>query len=46
MPQLPEVVLNNLSKQTVKEGYKFKKLYKYLYNPEFYYRAYGKMYSK
>lgn len=44
--QKPEVVLNNLSKHAKDENYKYEKLYKYLYNPEFYLRAYGKMYSK
>ena len=44
--QKPDVVLNNLSKHAKDENYKYEKLYKYLYNPEFYLRAYGKIYSK
>lgn len=44
--QKPEIILNNFSKQTVKVGYKFNKIYKNLYNPELYIRAYGSMYAK
>ena len=44
--QKPEIILNNLVKQSNKENYKYNRLYRYLYNPEFYYRAYGRIYSK
>lgn len=44
--QKPGVVLNNLTKQTQNKDYKFKKLYKFLYNEEFYMRAYGNIYAK
>lgn len=42
----PRVVLDNLLSKTREEGYKFQRLYRNLYNPEFYLMAYGKMYAK
>lgn len=40
------VVLSNFSKQTIKRGYKFNKIYKNLYNPELYINIYKELYSK
>ncbi|MEW9574645.1 reverse transcriptase domain-containing protein [Bacillus toyonensis] len=42
----PKIVLDNLSSHATKEHYVFEKLYRNLYNPEFYYLAYQKMYAK
>lgn len=42
----PKVVLDNLAKQTTRENYKFRRLYRNLYNMEFYLIAYAKIYSK
>lgn len=39
----PQIILNNLSKETTKPNYKFKRLYRNLYNEEFYYIAYEKL---
>ena len=44
--QKPEIVLNNLHKQSKNKDYKFRRLYRNLYNPDFYYRAYTKIYAK
>ncbi|HFU4589885.1 TPA: maturase, partial [Bacillus thuringiensis] len=41
----PVYVLNTLSKNTIKENYKFKRLYRNLYNPEFYYKGYQEIYA-
>ncbi|MFD5854325.1 reverse transcriptase domain-containing protein [Cytobacillus pseudoceanisediminis] len=42
----PKVVLDNLAKQTIRKDYKFQRLYRNLYNMEFYLIAYAKIYSK
>ncbi|MGM0863075.1 MAG: reverse transcriptase domain-containing protein [Bacillota bacterium] len=42
----PKVVLDNLAKQTTRKDYKFQRLYRNLYNMEFYLMAYAKIYSK
>ncbi|MHA2896509.1 reverse transcriptase domain-containing protein, partial [Bacillus cereus] len=42
----PKIVLDNLSSHATTEHYVFEKLYRNLYNPEFYYLAYQKMYAK
>jgi len=39
----PKDVLENLQKQACKEDYKFDRLYRNLYNPEFYLEAYAKI---
>ena len=44
--QKPEIILNNLHKQSKNKDYKFRRLYRILYNPDFYYRAYCKIYAK
>ena len=36
----PENVLKSLSEQATKENYRFERLYRNLYNPEFYLLAY------
>lgn len=42
----PDVVLNNLVSKSKNEGYVFDRLYRNLYNPEFYLKAYAKIYTK
>jgi group II intron reverse transcriptase/maturase len=42
----PKVVLDNLAKKTTREDYIFQRLYRNLYNIEFYLTAYAKIYSK
>lgn len=42
----PQVVLDNLVRQSKVEGYMFERLYRNLYNPEFYLMAYSKIYHK
>lgn len=42
----PELVLDILKEKAGKRDYVFKGLYKNLYNPDFYLKAYGKMYAK
>ena len=42
----PLVVLANLAKHSSEENYKYTKLYRNLYNVEFYYIAYQKIYAK
>ncbi|WP_137665515.1 reverse transcriptase domain-containing protein [Enterococcus hulanensis] len=42
----PEVILNNLAKKTKQKDYKFERIYRNLYNPEFYIMAYGNIASK
>lgn len=42
----PEVVLNNLTKQSMKPGYRFEKLYRVLFNEEMFYVAYQQLYAK
>lgn len=39
----PETVLDNLRYQTKNQNYRFHRLYRNLYNPEFYIGAYGKL---
>jgi group II intron reverse transcriptase/maturase len=43
--QNSEVVLINLSKQTNKSGYVFERLYRILYNPQMYIKAYSNIYK-
>lgn len=42
----PKVVLDNLTNKSIVEGYKYERLYRNLYNPEFYLMAYGNIYHK
>ncbi len=42
----PSQVLNNLVDNSKKQGYKFQRLYRNLYNIEFYYEAYQNIYAK
>lgn len=42
----PEIILNTLAKKTKQQNYKFERIYRNLYNPEFYIMAYGKIASK
>ncbi|MED3357669.1 reverse transcriptase domain-containing protein, partial [Bacillus thuringiensis] len=42
----PNDVLNSLIKQANDKGYKFKRVYRNLYNKEFYLMAYSNIYSK
>lgn len=41
----PKRVLNELTKQSRKEGYHYQRLYRNLYNPEFYLLAYQNIYA-
>ncbi|MBM7556442.1 reverse transcriptase domain-containing protein [Halanaerobacter jeridensis] len=41
----PKVVLYNLAKQAKKEDYKFRRIYRNLYNPKFYLKAYDNIYA-
>ncbi len=41
--QSPIVILSNLQKQSQKSSYKFRRLYRNLYNPEFYLTAYDNL---
>lgn len=43
--QSSEIVLYNLSKQAMKDGFNFDRLYRYLYNEDFYIKAYTKIYK-
>lgn len=43
--QSSEVILNNLTKQALKPDFKFDRLYRILYNPDIYIRAYSNIYS-
>lgn len=42
----PKVVLDNLTKKAKNENYLFERLYRNLYNSEFYYQAYQRIYCK
>ncbi|APO48529.1 group II intron reverse transcriptase/maturase (plasmid) [Paenibacillus xylanexedens] len=42
----PETVLDNLAKQALRPDYKFQRLYRNLYNTDFYLMAYSKIYAK
>jgi group II intron reverse transcriptase/maturase len=42
----PAVVLNNLTKQSMKTGYQFEKLYRVLFNEEMFYVAYQQLYAR
>lgn len=42
--QNSNIVLNNLFKQSTKSNYHYKRLYKNLLNPDFYYKAYSNIY--
>ena len=42
----PKIVLDNLASQSNRSDYKFRRLYRNLYNKEFYLSAYGRIYSK
>lgn len=44
--RIPEVVLNSLSSKSRDKEYKYRDLYRNLYNPEFYLRAYQKVAPK
>lgn len=41
--RIPEIVLSHLSSKATDYGYKFKNLYRNLYNPHFFLKAYGKI---
>ena len=41
--QSSEIVLYNLSKQAMKDGFEFDRLYRHLYNEDFYIKAYTKI---
>ena len=41
----PNIVLKNLSEKSKDSSYKFERLYRNLYNPEFYYQAYQNIYA-
>ncbi len=41
----PQIVLENLQRQSLKSGYGFERLYRNLYNPDFYLLAYQNMYA-
>lgn len=41
----PDKVLNSLQSNTVKDGYKFDRIYRNLYNPKFYLLAYQNIYN-
>ena len=43
--QNSEVILNNLAKQASKPEFKFDRLYRILYNPDIYVKAYSNIYS-
>lgn len=43
--QSSEIVLYNLSKQAMKDDYEFGRLYRHLYNEDFYIKAYSKIYK-
>lgn len=43
--QNSEVILNNLAKQAEKPEFKFNRLYRILYNPDIYVKAYSNIYS-
>jgi len=43
--QNSEIVVCNLSKQATKADFKFDRLYRHLYNKDFYYKAYAKIYK-
>ena len=42
----PNTVLDSLTKQSTRENYKFERIYRNLYNVEFYLMAYAKIYAK
>lgn len=42
----PDVVLNNLVSKSKEENYVFDRLYRNLYNPDFYLKAYANIYAK
>ncbi|MEW5953361.1 MAG: reverse transcriptase domain-containing protein [Bacillota bacterium] len=41
----PQIVLENLQKKSLKKDYQFKRLYRNLYNPDFYILAYQNLYT-
>jgi hypothetical protein len=41
--RISEIVLSHLSSKATDQGYKFRNLYRNLYNPHFYLKTYGKM---
>lgn len=43
--QSSEIVLNNLSKQSLRENYRFNRLYRNFFNSDFYYKAYSNIYA-
>lgn len=42
----PKIVLDSLMKQSIRKDYKFQRIYRNLYNTEFYLMAYAKIYAK
>lgn len=42
----PDIVLNNLASKSKDSNYVYDRLYRNLYNPEFYLKAYAKIYAK
>ena len=42
----PDLVLESLERHSVEENYKYEKLYRNLYNTDFYLKAYAKIYAK
>ena len=43
--RIPKVVLNRLTTKAKEQEYVFERLYRNLYNKEFYYEAYAKLYK-
>ena len=41
----PVIVLKNLNEKSCVKNYRFQRLYRNLYNPEFYYLAYNNIYA-
>ena len=41
----PKIILENLQKHSYEDNYKYEKLYRNLYNPEFYLQAYQNIYA-
>lgn len=44
--QNPKIILENLKKYSTQTNYKYKKIYKFFYNPDFFKIAYSNIYSK
>ena len=41
----PQIVLENLQRQSLKQDYRFERVYRNLYNPDFYLLAYQNLYA-